>query len=91
MILIRNPKERTEWIVVLQSENLARMKQGDPVTIPDLGLTICFEELPQETLIAKLGEEDPLRYLTRGWAEHPDDFGDVVPIKTRKTNGPRQS
>lgn len=62
------------WIVILQPENLARMKAGDPVTIPDLKLTICFEELAQDKLVAKLKEGDPRKYLTRGWQVHPDDF-----------------
>ena len=62
------------WLIILQPENLARMKQGDPVTIPDLNITICFEELAQDKLIEKLKAGDPRPYLMRGWSEHPDDF-----------------
>lgn len=67
------------WLIILQPENLARMKVGDPVTIPDLGITICFEELPQDKLIEKLKQPDGGKYLIRGWQEHPDDF--VKPTK----------
>jgi hypothetical protein len=59
--------------IILQPDNLARMKQGDPVTIPDFGITVCFEQLPEAQLIEKL-KADPVPYLTRGWTEHPDDF-----------------
>ena len=70
MILAQTPDG---WLIILQPENLARMKQGDPVTIPDLKLTICYEDLPQEKLLKKL-EGDPRKYLTRGWQNHPDDY-----------------
>jgi hypothetical protein len=61
-------------LIILQPDNLARMKVGDPVTIPDFGLTICYEELAQNKLIEKLKSSDPRAYLMRGWQEHPDDF-----------------
>lgn len=67
-------KDDKGWVLILQPDNLARMKQGDPVTVPDLGITICFEELPQEKLM-KACALNPRKYLTRGWQEHPDDFG----------------
>lgn len=79
MIVTRTPKG---WLVILQPDNLARMKAGDPVTIPDLGLMICYEELPQEQLVAKLQGGDPRPYLTRGWQQHPDDFADPVKVGT---------
>ena len=71
MIMVKSPEG---WIVILQPENLARMKAGDPVTIPDLQLTLCYEELPTEKLVDKLKAGDPRKYLQRGWDVHPDDF-----------------
>jgi len=69
------------WVCILQPENLARMKQGDPVTIPDLNITICYEEVPTEKLIEKL-QFGAMKYLTRGWQNHPDDYGKAVKIGT---------
>ena len=76
MIMARTPKG---LLIILQPDNLARMKAGDPVTIPDLGLTICYEELPQDQLVAKL-QNDPMKYLGRGWQNHPDDYIDATPL-----------
>ena len=74
MIVARTPDG---WLIVLQPENLARMKAGDPVTIPDLGLMICYESIPQDKLMEKLKDGDPRKYLTRGWQNHPDDYQKV--------------
>lgn len=65
------------WLIILQPENLARMKQGDPVTIPDLNIMLCYEDLPEKQLVEKLKSGNPLAYLCRGWQVHPDDFGDA--------------
>ena len=81
MIITNSP---SGFLIILQPENLARMRAGDPVTIPDLGITICFEELPQEKLIEKLKSGDPRKYLMRGWSEHPDDFAKPTKIATVK-------
>ena len=62
------------WLIILQPDNLARMKSGDPVTIPDLDMMICYEELPTDKLVAKLKKGDPRKYLCRGWQNHPDDY-----------------
>lgn len=82
MIMAKSP---SGWLIILQPENLARMKAGDPVTIPDLGVTICFEELAQEALIEKLKAGDPRKYLMRGWQEHTDDF--KMPTKVATGGG----
>ena len=49
------------------------MKQGDPVTIEQLNLVICYEDLPTEQLVEKC-KVNPMSYLCRGWQEHPDDY-----------------
>lgn len=80
MLIAKTPQG---WMIILQPDNLARMKAGDPVTIPELGnLMICYEELPQEKLLAKLSGNDPRQYLCRGWQEHPDDFKPWVKATT---------
>lgn len=76
MIVFRDDKG---WVLILQPENLARMEQGDPVTIPDLGIMICFESLSPDKLMQACAV-NPRKYLTRGWQEHPDDFGPAVKI-----------
>lgn len=80
MIMARTPEG---WMIILQPENLARMKAGDPVTIPDLNLTICYEELSESQLVNKL-QGDPRKYLCRGWQNHPDDY--LAPTKLTKEN-----
>jgi hypothetical protein len=71
MIIAKTPDG---LLIVLQPDNLARMKQGDPATIPNLGITICFEDLSDEKLREKLQSPDGMKYLKRGWQNHPDDF-----------------
>ena len=83
MLIARDPDG---WIIVLQPENLARMKQGDPVTIPDLRLTICFEELKEDALVEKV-RTNPRKFLTRGWQNHPDDYGEPKRVITTTTVG----
>lgn len=78
MIMARTPDG---WLIIIRPENLARMKVGDPITIPDLHLMICYEDIPQDTLMKKM-EGDPRPYLTRGWQNHPDDYGKVTKIGT---------
>ncbi len=65
------------WLIVLRPENLARMKHGDPATVPSLGLMICYEEISDAALKEKLQSPEAVKYLTRGWAEHPDDFEEI--------------
>jgi len=66
-------KKGDQVIVILQPENLARMKQGDPVTIEQLNLVLCYEDISTEQLVEKC-KVNPMSYLCRGWQEHPDDY-----------------
>lgn len=66
-------KDQKGLVLVLEPENLARMKAGDPFTVPDLNLTVCYEELPQDKLVKALAD-NPRKYLERGWQNHPDDY-----------------